>query len=558
VTAEFDVAVDGATITGLLTGSQEPSDDTISFLVDALASASDDALDHLSREVECHTAGGGDVEPLLRSLRAQARGKHAKAAVELLAARAAEGTGNSESAKDLTNEALAIRPDLEPALHDAAEYAATRGDYAAADGYIRAASQPDPLAPGLAEILTATDAEAPRNKPCPCGSGRKFKACCRGRTAPALSTRARLLYALLGTYAERGPGVEVIRPLAGRTAFPGRYAMFCLDLALFHGGLVDRFLAARGHWLRDDERELVDRWRAIPFSVYEPIDVTRGKGLTLRRLPDGPPIRLIDRALSTSVTRLGLLCGRILNDGDQPRILALPVPVPRYRRQELVALLETEPSTEQIADFFAPEPAVQVQNMDGEDAHNCRVTYRVPNPQVVFDRLAEQLTYTDNDLLAQLRPLPDGRTLNLGEILCKPARFTVTANSPTRLAEIEGILRTAAPAAVELDRHIERMCPEPDGRTGRRVIIETYFVDSDQAASEDGVARSAETGWLDTPGVIGDLSPRDAAATGNLAELRATINDIEYIMLEAKRDRRPTDGLMDADRLRAALQLEES
>jgi hypothetical protein len=346
------------------------------------------------------------------------------------------------------------------------------------------------------------------------------------------------------------------------TAFPEQYAMFCLDLALFHGGLVDRFLTARGHWLRADERELIDRWREIPLSVYEIVAVTRGKGATVRRLPDGEPIHLADRSFSTSVRRLDLLCGRILHDGDNHRILALPVLVPRHRRRELMALLAAELTTDQAAGFFATEPPPHVQNIDGDDVHNCRVTYRVASPDVVFDRLAGQLTQTGDDLFAQHCDLPDGRTLSKGEILRRGARFIVTANSPARLAELEGILCAAAPAADELERTTERLYPEPEGRVTRKVIFETYFMDS--TGEDEANARTsahAEQHWSDKPGVIGDLSPREAAADGNpaeLAELHAIINDVEYITLQAERDGRPADTLMDADRLRSALSLETS
>jgi hypothetical protein len=100
-------------------------------------------------------------------------------------------------------------------------------------------------------------------------------------------------------------------------------------------------------------------------------------------------------------------------------------------------------------------------------------------------KFTEDLTRTGADQLALHRCVPDGRTLYLGEIHRDGPRFTVTANSPARLDMLDDILRAAAPAAVEVDRH----------------------------------------------------------------------DDIECIMLEAKRDGRPTDGLMDADRLRSALHL---
>ncbi|MGH4019036.1 MAG: SEC-C domain-containing protein, partial [Pseudonocardiaceae bacterium] len=306
---ETDVIVDAETIAGLLIGDVPLGEDQAWFLLDVLASAPDEALTFLAGQVERHTARGGEVGAL-RALRSNARGRHVKAAVALLAARAAEGAGDSTAACDLIGEALAQRPDLEPALHDAAQYAAARGDYLAAESYVRRAQQRSPLQPGLTEVLAAGAAgDVPRNSPCPCGSGRKFKACCRRGAAPALPARVQLLYAPLGTYAERAPGIETIAALAERTEDAGRYAMFCVDLVLFPGGLVERFLAARGHWLRPEERDLIEAWRQVPVTLYETLDVQRGTGVTLRALPDGEPIHLADKLFSTCAERSGLFCG---------------------------------------------------------------------------------------------------------------------------------------------------------------------------------------------------------------------------------------------------------
>src|SRR5437868_9127972 len=154
-------------------------EDGIRFVLDALTAATDSALGFLSGRIECHTAHGGAVEPRLSALRAQARSREEKAAVALVAARAAEGAGDSATARDLINDALYVRPGLEPALHDGAQYAAARGDYVTADRYLRRAEQQSPLGPGLSEAIAATGTagDVGRNSPCPCGSGRKFKAC---------------------------------------------------------------------------------------------------------------------------------------------------------------------------------------------------------------------------------------------------------------------------------------------------------------------------------------------------------------------------------------------
>lgn len=84
------------------------------------------------------------------------------------------------------------------------------------------------------------------------------------------------------------------------------------------------------------------------------VDVRRGTGVTLRALPDGAPIHLVDRLFSHSAAEVELLCGRVLRDNTDPRMLALPVPVPRHRQHALQDLLASGPSTAQIADFFAP------------------------------------------------------------------------------------------------------------------------------------------------------------------------------------------------------------
>jgi hypothetical protein len=561
--AENDLLIDVETVVGTLTGGDLPDADQIRFLLDALAAADDSALDFLSGRIECHTARGGVIEPQLAALRPHARSREEKAAVALVAARAAEGAGDSATAAALLDEALTLRPGLEPALHDAAQYAAARGDYVTADRYLRRSEIPSPLRPGLSEVIaataTATAQDVGRNSPCPCGSGRKFKACCQRDAVPALSARAQLVYALLGTYAERAPGVEMTTPLIDRTEDEQRHAMFFLDLALFKGGLVERFLAARGHWLRPDERQLIEDWRQIPVSLYEAVDVVRDTSVTLRALPVGDPIQLADTLFSHSAQRLDLFCGRVLHDGSRPRMLALPVHVPRHRRRDLVSLLAGDPSIEQIADFFAPEPPVQFRNSDGEDLYDCSVTYRVPRAQQTFDHLVGRLTQTGDELIGWHRQVPDGRVLSLGQIYRAGEDFTVTANSPTRLAELEAHLCDVAPDAVERDRHTQRLSQDPGDREPRTAILESYLVTTaDEDEPVDRMSRTVEAGWLDTPGVIDGLSPREAAASSDsaiLAELRSTVDDVEATLLQAQRAGQPTAGLMNPHRLRDALGL---
>ena len=78
-------------------------------------------------------------------------------------------------------------------------------------------------------------------------------------------------------------------------------------------GFTDCFLRARGGWLREDERKLIESWRDIPIGVFEIRKIQRGTGVTVRTLPDGEPDFLKDRLFSTHVNRLDMFCGRLLN-----------------------------------------------------------------------------------------------------------------------------------------------------------------------------------------------------------------------------------------------------
>ena len=184
----------------------------------------------------------------------------------------------------------------------------------------------------------------------------QVQGCCLSKAVHPIAERAELLYALLASYAERAAGSETLSRLVHRNGRNQHAALLCVDLMLANCGFTDRFLRARGGWLREDERKLIESWRDIPIGVFEIRKIQRGTGVTVRTLPDGEPDFLKDRLFSTHVNRLDMFCGRLLTDGARPRLLALPARVQREEREELLKLIDSRPSAEEIAEFFGPRP----------------------------------------------------------------------------------------------------------------------------------------------------------------------------------------------------------
>ena len=280
-------------------------------------------IDLVAEAVETAAAPGTTAgHPWARGMAALEEWAH-PAIPMLLRARAEEGAGRSDQARQLIESCLRLDPDLRPAIRDALEYELCAGNWARAWELASAMGDDDIAEPLLRPLdrlrQPARGAErAARNQPCPCGSGRKYKVCCRVRDLDGgvhpLPHRAPALYAMLATYARRGPNRKAFDRMAACVIGAPHAAMLALDLAIFDdGGAARRFLAARGHMLRDDERALLGEWLAEPVDMYEVSSVKRGSELTLRSLVGGPQrVGQRDRMFSLSVRRLDVVIGPLL------------------------------------------------------------------------------------------------------------------------------------------------------------------------------------------------------------------------------------------------------
>lgn len=312
-------------------------------------------LEHLADLVEC------DPLPLaaLDGLRRLARTPTERAAVELLAARSAEGRGDAAAAEQLVTAALAHDPELLPAVLDAAEYAATRGDPVAAEGFLKRAGRPadDPRRVALAKVVPTPATAIARAQPCPCGSGERYRRCCLKLAVHPLPIRAGLVYARLAWYAYRAPRRGTVTWLERMVDLNQPHAgLLPLDLAIFDTGIIDDYLASRRELLPADERGLLERWRAARIAPYQVTKVRDEAYVTLRPLLGGEQVELRNRPLAASVRRYDVLVARVLHDGRRECLIAPARPVPLDRVAEVMAIFDRY-QPQALAAFFGPGPA---------------------------------------------------------------------------------------------------------------------------------------------------------------------------------------------------------
>lgn len=252
---------------------------------------------------------------------------------------------------------------------------------------------------------------SPRNAPCPCNSGKKYKHCC-GRTqwaAPseidvlrnaAFALEDRLIEAM-GRFASRRFGPDwldgVIDSLGLSHRPPLEHAQsylfsWCFFLFPVEGRrLTERYLEDRGSRLRDDERAFllaqIDAWP----TLWEARDIRRGEGVGLRDLLTGAEVFVNDHGSSKSLERYHVMLARVVKLG---RVAifggAHPQPLPPLEAQRVVeaarrlhgrrtravpadSLRSFERAAElfrlwdeAVLDLYARPAFPQLQNTDGE------------------------------------------------------------------------------------------------------------------------------------------------------------------------------------------------
>lgn len=326
-------------------------------------------LDGVAAAFAFSTVGMGcDPDVLEAFAQAAARVERSAAGAYYILSRCAERRDDVAAGEAQLAMALRADPDFVPALLDAAWYAEDRGDAARALGCLRRAGvdSGDIRLDRLEVFAAPGPAAARRNEPCPCGSGRKYKVCCLRHNGHPLRSRARWLLQkaleFLGRPGQRPMLLDIA--LARTAAGPdgpswvsaALHDHLIRDLALFHAGVLERFLDVRGALLPADELALGRSWVGVPPSLYEVVDVQPGERLRLRDLRCGDLLDLAERLGSTKLQPGAVIFARVVPVEASHQLVHVTL-VPPALHGSLAALLDTDPSPAEIAACFAASSA---------------------------------------------------------------------------------------------------------------------------------------------------------------------------------------------------------
>lgn len=504
-------------------------------------------------------------EPFVAAIATAARGSDA-AGPRLVLAACAEARDDVAAAERLLHAELDADPDHPLVLLEVARYATDRGDYGAALRHLRAAGvPPDDAEHAWLEGLTRpTVPKVGRNERCPCGSGRKYKACHLDAGAEIGPVEvAQALLHKLWVWTSRPNleriGEEVLRAsgaqeLAGADD-PGPLGPMLADVVLFDRGGLRRFLEVRGSLLPAAERTLGRSWLLTQRSLYEVQAVRPGEGLILRDLrADGDPVEVSDRSLSRQAQPLDLICLRLLPDGASGVVAFSAVLVPRLQRRHVLDLLDSGDGLALLRWVAAPAPPLRLANTEGEPLLLVTAAYRVGDPATAAAALGKKLRDDDGRFVETV--VRRGQEWIRGSIAFEGDHATIEANSRKRADRLERMLLRAAPGAQLLrrdERAIEEAAAEEQAERGSSAQPIDVGAHPELAHAMEAFMRAHEARWVDEEvPALGGLTPRQAVADRDARpELEALLDDMAW-----QRDRAAGGvALMDPTRVRALLSM---
>jgi hypothetical protein len=378
----------------------------------------------------------------------------------------------------------------------------------------------------IGPFLGRAPAAAKRNDPCPCGSGKKYKACHQGGEQHPLERRAGWLFHKALRYLEgHAMGEHQDHVVAATKASTRGYQMMKAliggeligDVTLHEGGVWDDFMADRGRLLPDDEQLLASQWALIDRSVFE-IESTRPDGMRLRDLRTGD--RVTVEHVTTDGLRPGmLLVGRLLPVGDSRRAFAGLLPIGDALRDRAMEVMD-EADAEEVAALLgtALQPP-QMRNTDGESLRFHTTTWLVDETTDAAAVLQQAGWKVQDTQVSFVRDSSSQRDTVIAAGTIEGRRLTLEVNSDERAEEMFRLLRSLLPGSLVLEMDVrelhEVMAVGSSGIGGAAPLTSdgrSLSAEQEREVMTQYMAM-AEQRWLDeqVPALRG-MTPREAAA----------------------------------------------
>ncbi len=194
----------------------------------------------------------------------------------LLMAYLLERDGDLTGAEELYRLVHDRQPDSPAALEGLAFLAFDRSDFTTAARLLRRVYEADYPLVNMTEQLAACQIIPGRNDRCPCGSGRKYKACHPGQAFIHPEQRVTVMLAKLANFALSRPRRDMLATtalIAGLEPDTLLGSRFLFERYLLDAGNAAEYRRLRGTLLPIDEAELLDRLVGLAPLMVEVVDV---------------------------------------------------------------------------------------------------------------------------------------------------------------------------------------------------------------------------------------------------------------------------------------------
>ncbi len=454
-----------------------------------------------------------------------------------LLGRALERAGRIVAAEEWFERALLADSDFSPPLESLGVLAFERGDLARAISLLGRASPPGRPHPmiEMLEYLSPPVVEVGRNEPCPCGSGRKFKVCHRGRPLDVGddTSAAKLLLHKATTHLHRREAQvheELLWALDDDAIERLEYDDLVGDIALFEAGVFERFLAARTEVLPAAEVAEGRRWLETPRRLFEVVGVEAGEWLDLLDVTSGDTHHVVERSGSAGVEVGDYLLLRVVGpedgSGEGPAAIGVVTKVPMRARESLLAVIDDGAGPYALVRWWSAVTAPPaLRNRHGDELVFCELTIDPgvdeDSTRAILDALwgaGAPGPVDERDTWHWNEPAREGSTemLVVARVDLVDGEVRASTNSERRADDVLGALGAVLP---EMRVVVDERTPfdeaaaelEAAGPKEGSGMIDPAEAPPEVQEAMRAYMRELEENWIDEPlPALDGMTPRDA------------------------------------------------